>query len=302
MEILGPEIKAYRSAKGVIAILKSIKDRYDACQGNIPAATALEDTYQRLVERLQSMSGKYRETFFRFSNYEATDLTERFEELNTTFSATAKQLTTELTKLQKRQRFRITRIKLTEELLSALQQDANQARQKLDEIEIWLDIASLVPHMALPDRFRPCNTAPPNGPDIILNFESLDEIGIPLSSAGRLKAATLASSNGQSVGALSAGMGGVGKSCALRALAYDPDILERFPGGVLFMPLGKDATVETLTECLSSAVEATGGKQLANELRRETKFKTVLQKMGNWFDGHDCLFMIMMHGALTTSR
>jgi hypothetical protein len=67
----------------------------------------------------------------------------------------------------------------------------------------------------------------------------------PDTMEGKLKAAVmqLDAVVGGSVGALgtvvgSMGMGGVGKTCALKAVAVDDKMREKFTGGVYFLSLG----------------------------------------------------------------
>lgn len=107
---------------------------------------------------------------------------------------------------------------------------------------------------------------------------------------GRLKADVL--DDVATIGAVDSGEGGVGKTCALRALAQEPDIIERFPGGIYFRSLGKDARIADIIRMLSDFVDITGGKKLAADMRQQKELSTILSKAQSWFSSHTCLFIV----------
>ncbi|CDF38372.1 WD40-repeat containing protein [Chondrus crispus] len=142
------------------------------------------------------------------------------------------------------------------------------------------------------DVFRPCILAEHNPEEIYLQLNSRGIDGSPNTCEARLKEAVLSTDRNTSIGATATGKGGVGKTCALRAIAHDDDIKAQFSGGVYFMSLGKDANVGRLIEQLCMAAKASGGKQVAAEMREQSELSRVLTEMRAWFNTRVCLFII----------
>ncbi|CDF37667.1 WD40-repeat containing protein [Chondrus crispus] len=142
------------------------------------------------------------------------------------------------------------------------------------------------------DLFRPCILAELNPEEIYLQLNSRGIDGSPNTCEARLKEAVLSTDRNTYIGATATGKGGVGKTCALRAIAHDDDVKARFSGGVYLMSLGKDANVGRLIEQLCIAVEASGGNQAAAKMREQSELSRVLTKMRAWFNTRVCLFII----------
>lgn len=117
-----------------------------------------------------------------------------------------------------------------------------------------------------------------------------------------MKSVVLRSDGSQSIGAVGAsllhvvgtkGMNGVGKSCALRRLAKDPDIHQPFQEGVYYIILGKDTTTETdVVEQVAKVIEASGGIQTARRVRKEEDIDTAVSKAKKWFPGRRVVLLI----------
>ena len=142
------------------------------------------------------------------------------------------------------------------------------------------------------DMFRPSIRAEHNPASICVKLDSRGSDGLPNTCESRLKAAVLRRDRNKQVGATAVGQGGVGKTCALRAIAHDDNIKGEFSGGVYFMSLGKDGNVGQLIEELCLIVEASGGNQTAAEMQEQSEFRRVLAKVQAWFCSHVCLFII----------
>ncbi|CDF38978.1 WD40-repeat containing protein [Chondrus crispus] len=140
--------------------------------------------------------------------------------------------------------------------------------------------------------FRASIRAEHNPASICVKLDSRGSDGLPNTCESRLKAAVLRRDRNKQVGATAVGQGGVGKTCALRAIAHDVEIMTEFSGGVYFMSLGKDGNVGRLIEELCLIVEASGGNQTAVEMREQSEFERVLAKVQAWFCSHVCLFII----------
>lgn len=128
------------------------------------------------------------------------------------------------------------------------------------------------------DFFRPCNTAPFNSGRIFLDFESKDGERRPATFEGKPKGALFKNTDASSFGTIALGMGGVGKTCTLRALAADDAVKRRFEGGVYFLTLGAQARTKDVILRLAGSVEASGGRAEASQIRRVSSLDSAIRK------------------------
>ncbi|PXF40429.1 Vegetative incompatibility protein HET-E-1 [Gracilariopsis chorda] len=135
------------------------------------------------------------------------------------------------------------------------------------------------------DYYKARNTVPRNPPRLILNYNRSD------TCEGKLKDAVLCKEQGQVVAVLACGQGGVGKTCALRGLAGETEVKSAFPGGLLYIQLGNDATMKSIVEGIATVVDKTGGEQLAKSIR-EMPLAKAAEKASDWFCAHTCLFLV----------
>lgn len=81
------------------------------------------------------------------------------------------------------------------------------------------------------------------------------------------------------------GEGGFGKTTLVQAVCRQPQVLESFKDGVLWLTLGEDATDATVIQCLNEAVQALGGA-LANTLSEATR------RYADFVGERDCLIVL----------
>lgn len=110
-----------------------------------------------------------------------------------------------------------------------------------------------------------------NPENIILDFDSKDDNGEPITCEGKLMKALLEGSSTGTVGAIACGLGGVGKTCALREIdnIAEKEMKTRFRGGVVYMTIGQDARENDFIEHTAYAVEIGGGVGKAQKIRDE---------------------------------
>ena len=90
-----------------------------------------------------------------------------------------------------------------------------------------------------------------------------------------------------------AGMGGVGKTTALIALAQDADVREKFSrGGIYFVVVGKDATPGSLVARLKEIVRRSGGKKRCEEIDNNGSLEAAVGTTSSWFAGRKALFLL----------
>jgi NB-ARC domain len=132
---------------------------------------------------------------------------------------------------------------------------------------------------------------------------SLDGHGIPTSMEGNLKAAVMGSeareerivaetcsaTANRSIAAV--GMGGLGKTCALKGIGHEDDVRHRYSGGVYYVSIGQDVTDEGIVRQVSDIVKAAGGKLAAPEIFLCNTAAEATRKAALWFAGRRCLFL-----------
>eukprot|EP00171_Calliarthron_tuberculosum_P018924 IDg18924t1 len=136
--------------------------------------------------------------------------------------------------------------------------DAANASAK---ITMYLDLSEQIQRIsprAVESQFKPSFDKPEIPPNAVLDFES------PETSEGRLLGTLMSLSRGdgeRGVSALGAqGMGGVGKTTALRALCRKKQVCEEFTDGVCFLEFGQDATDRKVINEVKRCIENLGGK------------------------------------------
>lgn len=166
-------------------------------------------------------------------------------------------------------------VRIVNYALQIFQKDVSDFRTFLNETVItWLKT------------YVPVINVPPNPLRLTLDYTTEE------TCEGKLKAAILEGSRSGVIGIVASGRGGVGKTCALRGLAGEPEIRERFGDGILYMSLGNESNLSDLINKISRAVEVTGGTQLARTIRGTRTVREASDKVVLWFRVHKCLFLI----------
>lgn len=160
-------------------------------------------------------------------------------------------------------------------------------KDQLDELNGSLEVLNeIIP--SLQDSFIVVrNTVPENPPRILLNFNDAT------SAEAKLKNAILdKNSDTTTISAVASGLGGAGKTCALREVGHLKETIDRFPDGILYTSLGSEATKEDLIRSLAEFVTCSGGEKQGNEIENEKDLKKAIRKAAEWFQGRICLFLI----------
>lgn len=138
-----------------------------------------------------------------------------------------------------------------------------------------------------PDNFKVINMVPANPEHIVLDFE--EDSGTPES---KLKKAIFDVDSIGAVSAVASGMGGVGKTCALRGVGQHQDAPARFPGGIFYMSLGAECGKDELIQNLAVFVRRAGGYRKSKEVEVARKLQDCVNLAAEWFRGRICLFLI----------
>lgn len=131
------------------------------------------------------------------------------------------------------------------------------------------------------------NMVPENPTHVFLNF---DDSTLPEAA---LKKAIFDKDTGTTTTCVvPSGMGGVGKTSALRAIGNDAKTMEQFPDGVLYMSLGSEATKQDFIRILAMFVKFSGGEKECTEVENQKQLNEAICIVGKWFKGRNCLFLI----------
>eukprot|EP00171_Calliarthron_tuberculosum_P023393 IDg23393t1 len=110
---------------------------------------------------------------------------------------------------------------------------------------------------------------------VVLDFESCDATGTPITAEGRLRRKVLELIEEEAIGGVSAigkqrggvhGMGGVGKTTALRGLCHDELVKQAYKDGICFLEFGQDANEQKVINEVARCMRDLGGIKLAQEM------------------------------------
>ncbi len=147
--------------------------------------------------------------------------------------------------------------------------------------------------------YRRATSAPALPHTVNLNFDARNEDGTPATPEGILKHAVLSSEFSAAVTAAAGainpaygvvGMAGVGKTIALRGLAFDKDIQNRFLDGVHYMTLGQGATSQTAIRQTAKILRLTGATALVRTVERSSSLSEAVDYAATWFEGKNLSF------------
>lgn len=134
--------------------------------------------------------------------------------------------------------------------------------------------------------YKKTNMVPRNPTHIVLDVD--DETTVE----GKLKAAIFCDQPNDAVTVLARGMGGIGKTCALRACGLHDDVSTRFPDGVFHMQLGVQSDRPRLIKYIASFVKKSGGERKYKEVEAAEDLRACVSLAAKWFGGRICLFLI----------
>lgn len=186
----------------------------------------------------------------------------------------------------------------TEEALISARASLSSARCELSALRLrYIQKVLSGLHRTEGDEFRSTTKVTPNPANVVFDFESRDEEGNAITYEGKVKEALTRSPSfcsaifdGKVTGAT--GGGGIGKSCAVRALQHVREVREMFEDGIYEISLGMNATTSKLIDEVCECIEASGGRFLAKELSGENNVYRVLRKAGEWFKDRKMLLIV----------
>ena len=145
------------------------------------------------------------------------------------------------------------------------------------------------------DAFKPHFATPSLPSNIAFDFESVDDGNrVSTQESILLKSVLNLRSGGSWQGASALGthgMGGVGKTTALKGICSAESVRGLFADGICFMEFGENATVQKVREEICSCVRKFGGKELAKEMRKASSLRDVVSQAAEWLEGRAVLLV-----------
>ena len=87
------------------------------------------------------------------------------------------------------------------------------------------------------------------------------------------------------------GMGGVGKTTALKGICREKEVLDTYPDGVCFMQFGQDASGKKVRSEIVRCVRNFGGVELSRQLEQAKSIGEVVDGAAMWFKGRTILLV-----------
>lgn len=179
------------------------------------------------------------------------------------------------------------------ELFLHFEKQLEELKEKVDKLasvishlhQVTIDANDPYPNE--PDSFiKSVNTVPVNPPHIVLDFEEKSE-----SPESKLKKAIFDNSIG-TVTAIANGMGGIGKTCALRGVGLLEEASRRFPDGIFYMSLGEESGQKELIQNIAEFVRRSGGYKKSKDVGVAKDVPRCVNIAAEWFRGRVCLMLI----------
>lgn len=168
--------------------------------------------------------------------------------------------------------------------------DIEKELERLQSVVVSLDQVAkdnVDPSADHEDSFKFVNMVPANPTHIALDFREGSK-----TPESELKSAIFNENSCGTVTAVAGGMGGVGKTCALRGVGLHPEAPARFPGGILYLSVGEESGKGELIRKIASMVRRSGGKRKSLEVQLAESLPVCVNLTREWFGGHICLFLI----------
>ena len=192
-----------------------------------------------------------------------------------------------------RNQVRISRLGLAMRmaLTSAIPDALDEAKSCLDKalqdslsIDIRRKLEVISPSQPERERFIPHFDCPEIPDNVVLDFCSNE------TQEGRLLRKLLELREKENAQGMSAvgrgsaahGMGGVGKTTALRAVCYQAKVKQAFPDGICYLEFGQDAKDSDVQDQLERCVENFGGMGILAKMEKQSSLKGVVSQAARW--------------------
>ncbi len=171
----------------------------------------------------------------------------------------------------------------------------DEAFDAASKIETHLKLEAVCPPQAKEEEFVSHFDYPELPDNVVLNFRSNE------TQEGRLLRKLLelrekgnvqgVSAVGRGRGTATHGMGGVGKTTALRAICHEEEVKEAFPDGICFLEFGEGTKDSDVQQQLERCIRCFGGTTTLVEMRKQSSLKGVVNQAASWLHKKAILFV-----------
>ena len=180
-----------------------------------------------------------------------------------------------------------SKLKRVEEELERLEGCVLEAIQSSSIADIRRDVKELKQKAySLVDTFKPFFDSPSLPRNPVFDFESFDNEGAHNTPEGILLNSVLQlgdQGNSEGTSALGThGMGGVGKTTALKKICSAEQVRSLFVDGVCFMQFGQDATLQKVREEICRCIRNFGGVEIAKDMESVANLGNVVNRAAEW--------------------
>ena len=145
------------------------------------------------------------------------------------------------------------------------------------------------------DAFEPHFDIPSLPSNVVFDFESYDDDSCVTTPESVLLHSVLdlkSQGSWQEASALGTlGMGGVGKTTALKGICSAGSVQGHFSDGICFMQFGEDATLQKVRSEICRSVKKFGGKEVAKEMKHAESLGGVVSKAADWLEDREVLLV-----------
>ncbi len=198
-------------------------------------------------------------------------------------------------KLKKTGFGRFAKIKSISEALDRIESCLQQALQGAFNIEVLRTLQTICPPKTEEEKFKAYFGRPLLPSNLVLNFDT------DKAQEGRLLHKLLASKNEDSADGTVAvgsnrdnamqGMGGVGKTTALRAICHQKKVMEAFPDGICYLEFGQNATDRNVQQQLERCIRQFGGLSTADKIEEQSTLAGTAKQAANWLGKKEILLV-----------
>lgn len=298
MEVIGFTLGVLASVQQAITTAESLKLRYEAFRQNPRDIERLLTSYQSFAGDLHAMDKQFRGKLYSIPQPQRRIFERHFAGMVESFDSAREKLDEVSAKLSRGRLLRVLRAKAQSDVCDELLMELRRVEGSLFDINSFLATANVIESVKAEvlaagdiDQFRPSFPILTASPDIVLDFDSIDDHGNPKNTEGRVKRLIFDDGDVTRVIALH-GMGGVGKSSMLRGLALHMDLRRLFSDGIHLINLGMEATHTTAIRELLKIISEAGGNLTVRKLRTEKSLDVIMRGVVTWFHSRHCLFLV----------
>lgn len=182
-------------------------------------------------------------------------------------------------------------------VVSQVELELKELKRSVVDVVLFKRMAKLEQHAdeVGSDSFKSYFDKPLLPPNVVFDFVSTDADGKLVSPEGRLLDSVLCNGKSQdsrgSIAYGTHGMGGVGKTTALKGICHEKAVWEMYPDGICFLEFGEKASNRKVIDELVRCLRNFGSSRLASEMKNTVEIGKVVETVAQWLNERAVLFV-----------